>query len=88
MKTILMTEYLAGIRENENLLATAVTETEKAVAFKICGSKRMAWFPKSQLTFVKDNFYTQAQDQFMIPKWLGYRKAAELGIFPWDIGNA
>ena len=85
MKTTTMTDYLKTDRDT-NHIAIASRESEKAVGFPVLGSNRIAWFPKSQLTFVKDNFYLHAEDGWSIPLWLLNRKAAELGVFPWDIG--
>jgi len=87
MKTTTMTQYLNDGSRDTNLAATAIRETEKAVGFSVAGQNRIAWFPKSQLTFIRDDFYTQAQDQFAIPLWLLNRKAAEGRCLPWDIGS-
>lgn len=86
MKNTTMTEFNKTGRD-ESHPATPIRQTDKAVGFSVLGSNRIAWFPKSQLTFIKDDFYVHAQDQFAIPLWLLNRKAAELGCFPWDIGS-
>jgi hypothetical protein len=89
MKSTTMTEYLkeflAGTRDST--LCVAIRETEKAVGVAVGSSKRIAWFPKSQLTFVTDDYYTQPEDKFEIPGWLIDRKAAELGVLPHWIGE-
>ncbi len=89
MKSTTMTEYLkdflAGTRDST--LCVAIRETEKAVGVAVGSSKRIAWFPKSQLTFVKDEYYAQPEDKYEVPGWLVDRKAAELGVLPHWIGE-
>lgn len=81
-----MTEFNRSSRD-EFYPATPVRQTDKAAGFSVLGSRRIAWFPKSQLVFIKDDFYLQPEDQFGIPLWLLRRKAAELGCLHWDIGS-
>jgi hypothetical protein len=82
MKTI--SEYLKT--EMADPIATAVKESEKAIAVKIEGEMKLAWFPKSVCKFLKDDFYDEKQDKWMLPKWLVAKKAAELGVMPYRIG--
>lgn len=82
-----VSEYLAaGAMEIGYLLEGQIKETAKAVAFP--GVKfnsygnpynSMIWLPKSQLTAVKNDFYTDGpSSMFLCPVWL-YRKNPTLG---------
>ena len=69
------------------VLVTPVRETAKAIAVGSSNTKRLAWIPKSQCRFLRDDFYNQPQDKWAVPAWLANRAAAELGTFTWNLGE-
>jgi len=70
------------------VLVSPVRETAKAIAVGTSTSKRLAWLPKSQCRFLRDDFYTnEPQDKWAVPAWLANRAAAELGTFAWRIND-
>ena len=71
----------------KNPLAIAIKESPKAIAVKVLGDKRLAWFPKSVCELVVDDYYAQKQDKWMLPEWLVKKKAAEFGVMQYEIGG-
>jgi hypothetical protein len=84
IKTI--SEYLNSKEAYETLvLVDARRETAKAIGVKHQLDNRIAWFPKSQCAFLKDDFYNEKSDRWAVPMWLVNRKAAEMGTFAHEI---
>jgi hypothetical protein len=78
-----VSQYLnaGGMSLGLYLMESPIRETEKALAFPCVQSNSYgnpyngaAWLPKSQLTKVQNDFYTDGpKEMFLCPEWL-YRK--------------
>ena len=84
MNLATMTDWINSDRSM--ILVKPLRETAKAIAVGCGHSRRLAWLPKSQCRFLKDDFYqVEPQDMWAVPAWLAERAAADLGTFSWQL---